>query len=186
MHLLFLVCTYLFIPSFQAYFPCGIFAIKYIHAMSYYPDINHQNNTKINRVKDLTPKLLIYLGFSSFFISLFLTSFFTSGDDIQGYWVLIIGWIGLIFFQLAWFANPINLLAILLIKHHPRKSLLLSLLAFSLASQTFLFPEIPIGLPHDKIFIKELGLGFYFWYLAQALFLLATLSKTVNNTISHP
>ena len=101
--------------------------------------------------------------------------FFTSGEDITGYWVLITGWIGVIFIQLAWYANPINLLALLLAREQPRIALLLSLLAFVIALGALLIYEIPTGINYEKIFIKEFGLGLYLWLAAHALVMLALL-----------
>lgn len=128
----------------------------------------HKTSTELS----LTTRLIVYLGLTLFVFSLLVTSFFTSNEDIQGYWILMLGWIGLIIFQFSWYANPLNLLALLLVNERPVISLLLSSIAFLLASQTFLFSEIPTGISHGKIYIKEFGLGFYFWYLAQGLFLL--------------
>jgi hypothetical protein len=119
----------------------------------------------------LPAKSFIFAGVLFFTLSLLLTSLFTSSDDIQGIWILLIGWMGLIIFQLSWFANPLNLLALLLVSKRPTLALLLSILAVFLASQTLSLSEIPIGLNNEKIHIKEMGLGFYFWYLSQGLFL---------------
>lgn len=121
----------------------------------------------------LPTKLFMYTGMAFFMLSLLLTSFFIPGDNIQGVWILIAGWLGLLIFQLSWFANPLNLLAVLLITKRPILALVLSTIAFLLASQTFSFSEIPAGLNYEKIFIKEMGLGFYFWYFSHGLFLFA-------------
>ena len=133
-------------------------------------------------LSDLTliTRWLLYIGAAFFIASLLLTSLFTSSDDIQGIWILILGWIGLVIFQFSWFANPLNLLALLLVNQRPTVALLLSISAFILASQTFFFSEIPTGLSHEKIFIKEFGLGFYFWYLAQALFLIGMFIEVLS------
>jgi len=124
--------------------------------------------------------VMVSLGLACFFASLFQTAFFTSGEDIQGFWVLLIGWIGLVIFQFAWFANPLNLLALLLLKQRPYVSLFLSGIALLLATQTFLFFEIPVGLQNSKVYIKELGLGFYLWYLSQAIFLMAIITEVIK------
>ena len=118
--------------------------------------------------------LLVSLGLACFVTSLFLISLFTSGENIRGSWILIMGWLGLLIFQFSWYANPLNLLALLLLHNRPATSFLLSSLAFALATQTFLFFEIPTSINAEKIIIKELGLGFYIWYMAQFLFLVAT------------
>ncbi len=128
----------------------------------------------------LITKVSIFTALFLFALSLMLTSIFTSGEDVQGYWILLMGWAGLLIFQFSWFANPINLLALLLLQQQPKMALLLSSFAFIFASQSFLLSEIPTGISHGKIFIKELGLGFYLWYLAQGLFLVGTFIEVIN------
>lgn len=125
------------------------------------------------------------MGLAFFALSLFLPVFFTSDKDIYGFWVLITGWVGVIFIQFAWYANPINLLALLLMRDSPRISLFLSLLALLLASGAFIFNEIPIGVNNEKVFIKEFGLGFYIWYVAQVFFLLALFVRFLNSTMNE-
>jgi hypothetical protein len=110
-------------------------------------------------------------------MSLFVPALYTSAEDIRGFWILITGWMGLFFFQLAWYANPLNILAFLLVLRHPRLSVLLSLVALFLASETFLFYEIPTGINQEKLYITELGLGFYFWYFAQVMFFITLMMK---------
>ncbi len=119
--------------------------------------------------------LLIFLGLLCFSISLFLPIFFTSAEDIYGFWVLVTGWMGLVFLQVAWYANPLNLLALLLVNDHPRVALLLSLLAITLASCSFIFYEIPTGVNYEKVFIQEFGSGFYLWFVALILILIGML-----------
>ena len=133
----------------------------------------------------LTTRLMVYVGLSFILLSLLFTSLFTSGEDIQGYWILAIGWIGLVIFQFSWFANPLNLLALLLVNQRPVVALLLSTGAFLFASQTFIFVEIPIT-SAEKIYIKELGLGFYIWYFAQGLFLLGILVEVFSHKNNTP
>ena len=125
--------------------------------------------------------MCMFIGFACFTLSIFLPVFFTSGEEIYGYWVLITGWIGVVFIQFAWYANPINLLALLLARDNPKTSLLLSCLALMLASGAFIFKEIPTGINYEKVFIKEFGLGFYVWYLAQIFFMLAFFSRLLNS-----
>lgn len=128
----------------------------------------YTNVKKISLLK-LSEHFLIFIGLACFSASLFFPTFFTSADHIHGFWVLITGWVGLIFFQCAWYANPLNLLALLLYKEKPKTAMLITLIAVVLASSSFLFKEIPIGINSEKVFIKEYGLGFYLWYAAQIL-----------------
>lgn len=139
---------------------------------------SNNNHFSLNK---LLFNLFLLLGFAGFTTSLFLPVFFTSAEDIYGYWVLLAGWIGLILIQFAWFANPINLLALLLTKDHPKFALLLSVIALILASETFILKEIPIDINQGKMFIKEFGLGFYIWFAAQLFFLLALLCRFIES-----
>lgn len=124
-------------------------------------------------------KILIFSGFTCLVISLFQISLFTSGSDIRGFWLLIMGWIGLFFFQFAWFANPLNLLALLLLENKPKTSLFLSFLAIGFAMHSIQLEELPIDLKNEKVYIKELGLGFYFWFIAQILFFAIILFENI-------
>lgn len=138
---------------------------------------SHYPATRTFDIYKIGVNLFIFLGFTCFTLSLFLPVFFTSAEEVYGYWVLIIGWLGVIFIQFAWFANPLNCLALLLTNKHPRVALCLSLLALLIASEGFILLEIPTGINQEKVFVKEFGLGFYAWYVAHCCFLLAILSR---------
>ena len=143
------------------------------------PSYNASVTTPINGHLIIT-RLLMASGVCCFVISLFSNVFFTPDEDIRGYWVFITGWLGILFLQFAWYANPLNLIALLLVNQSPRTALLLSLLALVLASETFLFYEIPTGINQEKMYIQELGSGFFIWYLAQILFLVSILLSKIN------
>ena len=153
--------------------------------MTYVPKMNAQelNFTEVKKVSTfkLSENILNFIALMCFSISLFLPVFFTSAEDIYGFWVLVTGWMGLAFFQVAWYANPLNLLVLLLVNEHPRIAFLLSLLALLVASCSFLFYEIPTGINYEKVFIQELGLGFYFWYIAHILILSSTLLSFIGS-----
>lgn len=148
--------------------------------MNYSYSLRQRNSLSLN-FWEITSKLLIIAGLVCFSLSLYYVALFTSGDDLFGIWILLIGWIGIIVFQLSWFANPLNLLALLLLSTKPKLSLLLTLIAFLFASQSFFFSEIPIGLNQEKIFIQEFGIGFYLWYVANVFFVIAILIETIVN-----
>lgn len=130
-------------------------------------------------------KALLLCGAFLFVISLFLTSLFTSSESIQGYWLLALGWLGFVFFHFAWFANPINLLALLLLRERPIFAFVLSLSAILFASQSFQLSELPIGMNQEVIFVKELGLGFYCWYLSQLFFFFGITADVVSKRVGR-
>lgn len=125
----------------------------------------------------------LYAGIMFFTVSLFLIVFFTGGDDIRGYWVLATGWLGFVIFQFAWYANPLNLLAILLVERRPTVAFLLSIAALILATQVFLFNEIPTVSGEEKTYIREFGLGVYLWYLSHGLIVLSIVSRVFLHVI---
>jgi len=139
-----------------------------------------QSSSPVPLVKMLS-NILLYAGIAIFVVSLFFNVFFTNTNDVSGIWVLLTGWLGFIVFQFAWFANPLSILAILLMKQRPLVSLLLIILAVILASEMFLFNEIPAASGDDKIYIKEFGLGAYTWYASHWLVLYSMLL----NIIAH-
>ncbi len=149
------------------------------------------NSSAISSTTSLTTKSLLkmmssgllYVAVLSYTVSLFSTVFFTTGEDITGFWVLITGWLGFIIFQFAWFANPLSVLAILIKKKRPIMALLLCVLAVVLASMGFIFNEIPAAKGAEKIFIKEYGLGFYFWYAAQWFLLYSVILYVLSRGI---
>ena len=136
--------------------------------------IDHYSNKSnaTSNVTEIISNTIFYSAVFCFLLSLFIVSFYTSGDDINGIWVLLLGWIGIVIFQLAWFANPLNLLALMIKDKNPKISFFLSLFALLLASQAFTFTEVPLSFDFYKIYIKEQGLGFYCWYLSQVLLLI--------------
>lgn len=149
--------------------------------MNYSYSLRHRNNPA-QSYAEVIVKLLIIAGLICFSLSLYYVALFTSGDDLHGVWILLIGWIGLVVFQLSWFANPLNLLALLLLSTKPKISLFLSVIAFLVASQSFWFSEIPTGFNQEKIFIKELGMGFYLWYLANGIIVFAIFIEVLRRS----
>ncbi len=101
------------------------------------------------------------LAIGLFITSLFLPVFVTQAHDIYGYWVLAMGWLGFITFQFAWYATPFALLAIHVSRKSPQLGLFLSIVAIIMASEAFLFTEVPFG-KGDKVL--DYDLGFYLWY----------------------
>jgi len=144
---------------------------------------NYSASKRFSLIKT-SQNICLFLSSLLFIISLFLPTFFTSGNDIYGIWVLISGWIGLAFLQLAWYANPLSLLALLVSRKSPKNALLLSMFALILASGSFYFYEIPTGINYEKVYIKELGFGFYLWFMAHIFVFLRILLSSIEHDVN--
>lgn len=107
--------------------------------------------------------LLLLVATILFCIAMVDTVYTTSEQSIQGYWILLTGWLGFLFFQLAWYANPLTMLSLLLIRKKPWLALISSTLALLCMSQAFLFYEIPSDAKGNTIEILSRGVGFYCW-----------------------
>ena len=118
----------------------------------------------------------LLLAIALFVSSLFFPVFITQTSDIHGYWVLAMGWLGFFSFQFAWYASPFTIIAIYVSKHSPQLGLLLSVIAILIASEAFLFSEVPFG-QNDRVL--DYGLGFYLWYLFFYLVSFSILLKLV-------
>lgn len=107
--------------------------------------------------------LLLLVAAILFCISMVDIVYTTEEQAIYGYWVLLTGWLGFMFFQFAWYANPLTVLTLLLMRRHPWWALLTGALALLCMSQAFLFYEIPSNAKGDTIAIISRGNGFYCW-----------------------
>lgn len=107
--------------------------------------------------------LLLLAAAISFCVAIVDVVYTTEEQDVHGYWILLAGWLGFLFFQFAWFANPLTVLALLLMRKHPWYALLSSALALLCMSQAFLFYEIPSDAKGNTIAILSRGIGFYCW-----------------------
>ena len=107
--------------------------------------------------------LLLLIAAVLFLLSMADTVFVTSEQPIQGYWVLLTGWMGFVIFQFAWYANPLTLLALLLFRRKTLWALVASTLAVVCLSQAFMFEEIPVDTSGKSLEILARGAGFYYW-----------------------
>ena len=124
--------------------------------------------------------ILVVLAFGLFFLSLFEPVFITDDKVIKGYWVFAMGWMGFVIFQFAWYANLLSLLAILLMFSRAGTAFLLSLLALLLASQSFMFDEIPAGSSDKSIAITGDDIGLYLWIGAHCAVLYAVIMMLIR------
>jgi hypothetical protein len=107
--------------------------------------------------------LLLLVAAVLFCIAMVDTVYTTKEQAIQGYWIFLTGWLGFLFFQFAWFANPLTVLSLFLMRKKPWWALFSSGLALLCMSQAFLFYEIPADAKGNTIEIISRGTGFYCW-----------------------
>jgi len=107
--------------------------------------------------------LLLLIAAILFCIAMVDIVYTTEEKGIHGYWILLTGWLGFLFFQFAWYANPLTVLSLLLMKRHPWWALIVSAMALLCMSQAFLFYEIPSDAKGNTISIISRGVGFYCW-----------------------
>lgn len=117
------------------------------------------NNTQLKSLSFAAYFLAVVL----FLLSLFLPAFITQSQDIYGYWVLAMGWLGFITFQFAWYALPLAIIAIRVSARKPQFALLLAVFAILVASEAFIFKKVPFDSSEEVI---DVGLGFYLWYMS--------------------
>ncbi len=119
--------------------------------------------------------ILIGLGAFLFLASLFETVFITETHSIKGYWVFAMGWMGFAIFQFGWYANLLSLLVILLMFKHPLRAFIIALFSLLLATDSFLFDQIPFGNSKENIAIIANDIGLYLWVGAHCAILYATI-----------
>ncbi|HPQ94267.1 MAG: hypothetical protein KDI44_04160 [Thiothrix sp.] len=111
--------------------------------------------------------IALFLGGLAWVFSFFLPVFHTATDSIDGYWVFISGWMGLVVFQFAWLANLLIPAAVILMHRAPIWAALIASLALLTATQAFWFEFIPDSV--HSIPVTGLGEGFWFWYASIVL-----------------
>lgn len=141
------------------------------------------NPTPPTPTEDMHDHSLMSLSFATFLLavalyiaSLFLPVFITQTNDIQGYWILAMGWLGFVTFQFAWYAAPFAVLAVYISRKSPQLGLVLSVIAIIMASEAFLFTEVPFG-RSDKVI--DYASGFYVWYLCFYLISISILLRLI-------
>lgn len=120
----------------------------------------------LSRLPIASPAL--FLGGLLWVAAFWLPVFETPGRTIVGYWVFITGWMGIVVFQFAWYANLLMLMAVIMMYTAPVRATLLAATGLLVATQAFWFNVLPGTTSSTEI--VEQGLGFWFWY--SSIFLL--------------
>lgn len=158
--------------------PITIDSVKKLH-FTWYCLIADNHNMDVLKKPTLYKflALLSYVcGLILFAYSLMLPALITDTKPIYGYWLLIFGPLGLLFFQIGWFGNFLSLLSMLISNRKPRIAFLLSILAILIASQAFLLDEIPFAKPTNVTGFHD---GFYLWYSSHYIVAFGTLLQLV-------
>ncbi len=125
--------------------------------------------------------LLLLAAAISFCIAIVDVVYTTEEQDVHGYWILLAGWLGFLFFQFAWFANPLTVLSLLLMRKHPWWALFVSALALMCMAQAFLFSEIPTDTHGNTTTIISRGVGFYCWIASIVCVFYAVVMSLIYN-----
>lgn len=126
-------------------------------------------------------KLFLFISIGVYIISLTQKSYCTSGGTCEyfsGFFNLIFGWVGVFMFHIPafpWLANPILLASWVLFKKKPKKSFILSIIAFVLMLSFLLVNEIIVndGSTTSKVVFH--GLGYWLWVLSSFIMLVGNL-----------
>jgi len=93
-----------------------------------------------------------------------------SSNEIEvwsGFRILTIGWLGLLVGQIAWYANPVIGLSLLLVLlRRWIGALVIALISLAIAANTLLlfYKELPADEGNVvKLRLERLGFGFFFW-----------------------
>lgn len=133
------------------------------------------NNIIINK------KIFIFLSIGLYLISLAQKSYCTSGGNCEyfsGFFNLIFGWVGVFMFHLpafTWLANPILFASWILFKKKPKKSFILSIIAFVLMLSFLFVDEIVVNDGSTTSKVIFYGLGYWLWVLSSFIILVGNL-----------
>lgn len=109
----------------------------------------------------------------------FLDTNASSLNVMQGFQILLMGWMGVFVGQLAWFANPLFALGLLLLSLRRRTAALVSgAVAVLVACDTFVLfsQQLPANEGDvGKLILQHLKAGFYLWAAALVLLPLGAL-----------
>lgn len=132
---------------------------------------------EINRIS----KIMLLVALGCYLIALYLHPYSTNNpsSSLSGFYILFFGWGGVLLSKanLAWFANPALLLSVLLIKQHPKTSVVLAALAVGLGLDCLRFYSFGFDSNRDIYAGTVTGIeaGAYVWLFSLILVLIAQL-----------
>lgn len=113
--------------------------------------------------KKISGNYLVFISFILYIVSLFLTAAMAkNGEIVTGLYLLLFGWAGIIGGVIAWYANPLYVISIILLLFKKHKvALILLVISVVIALQSF------IGIPMQNFYNSgSPSTGFYVWELS--------------------
>lgn len=117
-----------------------------------------------------------------YLLSLTQETFCASSDCSIGWFTLIIGFFGNIFFMgfhsfaiFTWLANPLLIISWIVLKKNKKLSLTLSILAFLLSFSFLFFNKILVNESGNLSTIKEYKIGYWFWLSSSLIMMIGNL-----------
>lgn len=86
-------------------------------------------------------------------------------EELRGYELLVMGWVGIAAGSLGWLANPFLLIGALILNKAPRAALILGVIGMGLALTSFNRYYYWID-EHFRPYVNAWGWGCYFWLLS--------------------
>lgn len=112
----------------------------------------------------MSTRITLFLAVGLYTISLLLPGIIYNGDqEMYGYYILAFGWFAVVHGVLAWFANPLFLLALVRMRvEKPKTMFITALVAFVLGLTAFMLRSIP-NLDKKGPDVDHLAIGYYIW-----------------------
>ncbi len=128
-------------------------------------------------LKKIAENYLVLISLILYIVSLFMTAAVaTNGEIINGLFLLLFGWAGIIAGVIAWYANPLYIISIILLLCKKYKAaLILLVISVVIALQSF------IGIPMENFYNQGTpSTGFYLWELSFIIVTIHTLKMFLS------
>lgn len=127
------------------------------------------------KYKYMDKNKILFLAFALYCISMALPGVssvgYSGSHSVYGIFILAFGWIAMVKWVFAWFANPLFLFAVF--RSRVEKSgmiLIVSIIAFCFGLDAYLLREVPNIAP--EIPVDHLAIGYYVWMASLGLLVL--------------
>lgn len=119
--------------------------------------------------------ILVLISVLVFVISLFNECFKANGTECYGFMALILGWMNVSMSFVCWFANPLYLLAIIMLYVHRVAAVVISIMAFGLAISFHFINQVLVNEAGTITKIDSLSIGYWLWLLSIGIIIFASI-----------